>query len=623
MPTRPGQRGAGSGCEAVADDGSVTCSWLEECLRGDDQPQGGCGLQRAVFAGTTDSVFVKDLEGRYLAINAAGARYVGRPVAEIIGRMDAALFPLETARRIMAHDRQVVQTGQSHSFEVTLPVDGQPRVFLSTKTPYRDRHGRIQGLVGISRDITDRKEALEALRQANQRLHAIMQSAATAIVAVDRNLTVEAWNPAAERIFGWSAVEVVGREVPGLAPGAQGLRAHLGRAVRGVAAAGTQVREQTRNGAVVDLAVWISPLATAAGEISGALSVMVDLTELRRAQEEVDRLRRENLYLQVESGSGLATDDMVGDSPALRRVLHDIEQVARTDTTVLVTGETGTGKELVARAIHKRSPRREHVLVCVNCAALPSGLIESELFGHEKGAFTGALTRKIGRFEMAHQGTIFLDEIGELPPDLQTKLLRVLQEGEFERVGGIETIRVDVRVIAATNGNLEQSLAEGQFREDLYYRLNVFPIRVPPLRERRADVPALARHFALLYGARMGRRFDTISAAALDALCAYDWPGNVRELQNVIERAAIISRGAVLELGEWPPPGRRCAAQQPLETLVAQERQIILKALEQTRWRVSGPHGAARLLGLKPSTLESRMKKMGIVRPTCTSRAMS
>jgi formate hydrogenlyase transcriptional activator len=613
-------------CEtaSAAEQSTEMCAWLTEGLTADGELRPDCGLLRAAFEATTDSVFVKDLHGRYLAINAAGAGYIGRPVADIIGRTDSELFAAETARRISEHDHRVLETGESQAFEVPLPVGGEERIFLSTKTPYRDRLGRLAGLVGISRDITDRKAALEALRQANERLHAIMQAAATAIVVVNRELVVETWNPAAERVFGRAAAEALGRPLQTFSEDkSEGLPAHLRRALGGEAVVGARVRERTNAGAPAELAVWISPLRDAVGDISGALSVMVDLTELRRAQEELGRLRLENLYLQEESCAALVTDDMVGDSPGLQNVLTKIEQVASTDTTVLVTGETGTGKELVARAIHNRSSRRGHVMVRVNCAALPAGLIESELFGHEKGAFTGALSRKIGRFEMAHRGTIFLDEIGDLPLELQTKLLRVLQEGEFERVGGVETIRVDVRVIAATNRDLEQSLAERNFREDLYYRLNVFPIRVPPLRERRADIPALARHFAMVYATRMGRRFESIASAALEALCAYDWPGNVRELQNVIERAAIISRGAVLELGEWPPVRTRCADQKAPDSMAAQERQIILNALERTRWRVSGPNGAARLLGLKPTTLESRMKKMGIARPTSIAHDIS
>jgi transcriptional regulator with GAF, ATPase, and Fis domain len=307
---------------------------------------------------------------------------------------------------------------------------------------------------------------------------------------------------------------------------------------------------------------------------------------------------------------------MVGESEAVRAILQSAEQVARTDSTVLVTGETGTGKELVAHAIHSRSDRRNAILVKVNCAALPAGLIESELFGHEKGAFTGALSRKIGRFEMADGGTIFLDEIGDLPLELQAKLLRVLQEGEFERVGGTTTLRTNARVIAATNHDLATAVDEQRFRDDLYYRLNVFPIHIPPLRRRTEDIPLLAHHFALQFATRMGRRIESIPAKTMDALMRYRWPGNVRELQNVIERAVIISQGSSLELGEWPPRGPRSDDTPTEQTLEEVERKHILATLDHTNWRVSGAGGAAGILGLKPSTLESRMKKLGITRPT-------
>ena len=342
-----------------------------------------------------------------------------------------------------------------------------------------------------------------------------------------------------------------------------------------------------------------------------------------------DRLQAENVYLAEEIKTQRGFEEMVGHSPALQRVLGRVEQVAPTDSTVLITGETGTGKELVARAIHNHSRRRDRPLVNVNCGAISPGLVESELFGHEKGAFTGALVRKIGRFELADGGTIFLDEIGDLGLDLQVKLLRVLQEGEIERVGGVKPIKVDVRVVAATHRDIRRLVEEGRFRADLYYRLNVFPIHTPALRERREDVPALARHFVLKYAARSGRTIETIPAATLAALSAYDWPGNIRELGNVIERSVIVSRGGALELGDWiapqpaggaPADRMRTPAGLPAErgagrTLEETERARILEVLEETKWRVSGPKGAAVRLGLKPTTLESRMKRLGIRRP--------
>jgi predicted ATPase/transcriptional regulator with GAF, ATPase, and Fis domain len=329
--------------------------------------------------------------------------------------------------------------------------------------------------------------------------------------------------------------------------------------------------------------------------------------EIRRLKE---RVEAENVYLTEEIQTERGFEEIVGHTPALRRVLGRIEQVASTDSTVLVLGETGTGKELIARAIHNHSRRRERSLVSVNCGAISAGLVESELFGHERGAFTGALSRKIGRFELADGGTIFLDEIGDLSLDLQVKLLRVLQEGEIERVGGTRPIKVDVRVIAATHRDLEAAVADGRFRADLYYRLNVFPLQVPPLRERREDVPVLVRHFVLKYAARMGKQIEHIPRKTLDALTAYDWPGNVRELANIVERSVIVSQGRTLEVGDWLTPQPRAG-----RTLKETEREQILAALEETRWRVSGPAGAAVRLGLKPTTLEARMKRLGITRP--------
>ena len=328
------------------------------------------------------------------------------------------------------------------------------------------------------------------------------------------------------------------------------------------------------------------------------------------------RLEEENLYLQEEARTEAAFGEVVGRSTGILGVLARVRDVAETDSTVLLTGETGTGKELIVRAIHGLSPRRDKILVKVNCAALPAGVVESELFGHEKGAFTGALARKIGRFEIADGGTLFLDEVGDLPMELQAKLLRVLQEGEFERVGGTRTLKVQVRLITATNRDLGKAVADGSFRADLFYRLAVFPIHVPPLRERRDDVPDLVRHFVAIYAAKLGKKIAPPSTEALNRLRAYAWPGNVRELQNVIERAVILAKKGRLEVGDALVDPARGVPKKRARSLEEVERQHILAVLEETGWRVSGEKGAAKVLGLKRTTLEAKMQKLGIVRPT-------
>jgi formate hydrogenlyase transcriptional activator len=329
-----------------------------------------------------------------------------------------------------------------------------------------------------------------------------------------------------------------------------------------------------------------------------------------------DEIRTEMNFAQI-----------IGDSASLRRVLKQVETVAPTDSTVLIYGETGTGKELVARGIHDLSPRRSKPFVKLNCAAIPTGLLESELFGHEKGAFTGAIAQRLGRFEVANGGTIFLDEIGEIPLELQTKLLRVLQEREFERLGSSRTLRTDARLIAATNRDLETMVSEQKFRSDLFFRLNVFPVHVPPLRERDGDIPLLVRHFAQQFSRRMNKVMETIPSATMDALCRYHWPGNIRELQNVIERAVIISTGPALSVDvsdlKLPIAGHvlegTATPKSPTngalhDVLEQSERQQILKALERSNWVVAGPNGAAAHLGMKRSTLQQRIRKLGITR---------
>jgi formate hydrogenlyase transcriptional activator len=341
----------------------------------------------------------------------------------------------------------------------------------------------------------------------------------------------------------------------------------------------------------------------------------------QRVAELTDRLAREKRYLEDEIRGTWTFEEIVGRSPALRRALALVEDAAPTDTTVLLLGETGTGKELFARAVHNLSPRRDRTLVKVNCAAIPSGLLESELFGHEKGAFTGALDRKIGRFELADGGTLLLDEVGDIPLDLQTKLLRVLQEREFERLGSTRSLKVDVRVIAATNQDLKRLVGEQRFRSDLYYRLNVFPIAIPPLRERRGDVPLLVKHFVEKHARRLKRPIDRIPTEAIDALERWTWPGNVRELESVIERAVIRSRNGVLHIplgdlqAEPDAESRDVARLAPGATLEAMEREHILRTLADTHWVIGGPRGAASRLGMKRTTLVSRMRKLGIARP--------
>jgi len=345
-------------------------------------------------------------------------------------------------------------------------------------------------------------------------------------------------------------------------------------------------------------------------------TMFLDITDKVLMEQEKARLEAANVYLREEIKTAHNFEEIIGVSTAIKKVLQSIEKVAATDATVLVTGETGTGKELIARAIHHLSSRKDGVLVKVNCAAIPAGLIESELFGHEKGAFTGALARKIGRFELADRATIFLDEVGEIPLELQTKLLRVLQEGEFERLGSTRTIKVNARVVAATNRDLDKEVREGRFRSDLYYRLKVFPIALPALRERQQDIPLLVSYFVKKYSVAMGKKVESVSGKAMEMLKGYLWPGNIRELEHVIERAVILSQGSELDLTDWMPKSAAQAVNGAATTLEEVERIHILAVLTQTNWRVSGEKGAARILGLNATTLEARMKKLGIERPS-------
>lgn len=365
----------------------------------------------------------------------------------------------------------------------------------------------------------------------------------------------------------------------------------------------------------VDFAIQVGRLVALA--VEGALTRQ----ELQRAN---DRLAAEKLYLEEEIRTDRRMDEVVGDGPAIRALLQQVEVVAPTDSAVLITGETGTGKELIARAVHRLSSRRDRTFVKLNCAAIPTGLLESELFGHEKGAFTGAVERRIGRFELADNGTLFLDEVGDIPPELQPKLLRVLQEQEFERLGSAKTIKVNVRLVAATHRNLTQMVADGKFRSDLYYRLHVFPVHLPALRERREDIPALVRHFVGLFSRRLGKRIDSITPEAIKALEQYSWPGNIRELEHLIERAVILTPSGELrvpigDLVELPSTIATAPPASAHPTLHDTERKLILRTLTECHWVVGGPNGAAARLGLKRTTLISRMKKLGLSREEAQS----
>ena len=352
-------------------------------------------------------------------------------------------------------------------------------------------------------------------------------------------------------------------------------------------------------------------LSQVASQIAIALE---NALAFREIDELKNKLAEEKLYLEDEIRSEYNFEEIIGESAALRRILKQVETVAPTDSIVLILGETGTGKELIARAMHNLSNRRERTFVKMNCAAIPTGLLESELFGHERGAFTGAIAQKIGRFELAHLGTLFLDEVGDIPLEMQAKLLRVLQEQEFERLGSTRTLRVNVRLVAATNRDLAQMVADREFRADLYYRLNVFPITVPPLRERPEDIPLLVRYFAQQYAQRMHKRIETIGAETLTALAHYPWPGNIRELENLIERSVILSQGPDLRVPIGELKVQATAAPNGVATLEAADREHILRVLRETDGVIGGPSGAAARLGMKRTTLQSRMKKLGISR---------
>ena len=458
------------------------------------------------------------------------------------------------------------------------------------------------------------------LVESERRYRDLYEEAPNAYVSVGRDLLLTSANRRATQLLGYPASDLLGSSLPGHFAETPSGRARAEEACRegfaGKETAGLELEMRRRGGGRLWVNLWIRPVPGEAGTPRALHLIWVDVTDRVLAEAERARLAEQNLYLRQELKSVHNFEEIVGRSPALAAVLDKVRRVAPTDATVLIYGETGTGKELIARAIHSASPRAEKPLIKVNCAALPAGLVESELFGHEKGAFTGAIARRVGRFELADGGTLFLDEIGELPPETQAKLLRVLQEQEFDLVGGTTPKRVDVRVIAATNRDLLKAVREKLFREDLYYRLGVFPIRLPPLRERPEDIPLLAAFLLEKFAHRIGRHFEGLDPGTLPRLLAYPWPGNVRELENVLERAVILSTGPMLavdpEALELFPMAPLAPASGSLEEI---ERSHLLRVLGQTGWVIEGPRGAATILGLHPNTLRSRLKKLGLSRP--------
>ena len=476
-----------------------------------------------------------------------------------------------------------------------------------------------------------RLRAEKQVREREEKLGRLVNSAMDAIIELNRNLNVTRVNAAAEKVFGCSSQEIVGQLFTRFL--SSDSRERLARLIieLDLRPEGERyswipggLNAQSASGEAFPAEATVSRFDM--GREAFYTLILRNVNARLQARQKIRSLTVEAEYLREEIKE-LQSDEIVGQSEPLARVLRDIQEVAGTDANVLILGETGTGKELIARAIHRKSHRCEKPLIKVNCAAMPATLIESELFGHEQGAFTGATKKREGRFALADGGTIFLDEIGELPVELQVKLLRVLQEGEFEPVGSSRTQKVDVRVIAATNRDLKQATKEGKFREDLYYRLNVFPIELPPLRERGDDISLLASTFANKFAQRMGRLIEPLSEACIGRLKAYGWPGNVRELQNVIERAVITARDGRLNLDRALPESAKemiaeavLSAETPKRVRTAKEleeleRANLMAALEATGWRVAGETGAAQLLGMKPTTLSSRIKALGIERP--------
>ena len=548
---------------------------------------------------------------RPIEFNDLAAEFIGYTRDEFsrltIADLEFEPDPKGTSERIA----RIVESGGDVFEALHKTKDGTPcHVIVSLRMTTWNGH---KVMLTLWHDITARKVAEQALEVSERRLQSIFDSAMDAVVIIDSDLQITRLNTAAEQTFGCDSSSVIGQSIEQFFPGSTLTR--LSAEVQTSTSAGSiwapgGFRVQRTDGSTFPAELTLSQFHI--DEAAFFTLILRDVNDRKLAEKELRRLQDEKQLLKEQISEN---SRIVGASPALANAFTHVEKVAVTDSTVLILGETGTGKELIARAIHDKSVRRDRVLVTVNCAALPRDLLESELFGHEKGAFTGATQQRRGRFELANGGTLFLDEVGELSAEAQAKLLRALQEGEIQRVGGEETVRVNVRVIAATHQDLAGEVEKSHFRSDLYYRLSVFPLSLPPLRERRTDIPLLVDHFISLCAKRFGKPLSGFNDADIQHLQAYDWPGNVRELQNVIERAAILANGERLSLDGSLLQNLPESRVDPGDDLDDVTRAHLLRVLTDCSWVIAGPNGAAARLGLNPSTLRFRMQKLGLTKP--------
>ncbi|HTQ62553.1 MAG TPA: sigma 54-interacting transcriptional regulator [Candidatus Solibacter sp.] len=578
-------------------------------------------LWKKLFEFSPDAVFVTDQTGAIVRANAQAERMFGYDLADLNGRPVEALVPERFRSTHPQHRAEYAAEPHIRPMGAGLELyglrkDGSEFPVDIMLSPVEAEGGSL--VVAVVRDITRRKTAEEGLRRSEARLRSLFEFSPDAILVIDQTGKITEANAQVENFFGYGRAELLGQNVELLIP-EKFRQSHAGHRqqyttqprVRTMGA-GLELYGRRKDGGEFPVDIMLGPIAGPEG--ASVLAVIRDLTQKKRDEEALRRGELERRYLEEELQTEYRFEEIIGESRALKRVLKQVETVAREEATVLILGETGTGKELIARAIHELSPRRERTFVKLNCSAIPAGLLESELFGHEKGAFTGAIAQKIGRLELAHEGTLFLDEIGDLPLELQPKILRALQEREFDRLGGTRTIPVNVRLIAATNRNLAKMVADHEFRSDLYYRLKVFPIEIPPLRERREDIPILVNYFVHKHSRRMNRELVSVPPETMGALQTWSWPGNVRELENFMERAVILTQGPVLRapLSELKMIDQPASGSDP--NLENAEREHILRVLRETKGMIGGPHGAAERLGLKRTTLNSKMKKLRIAR---------